>query len=56
MTVVPCTSRAEKVFKSDYIPAPVPESEPAIIKPVGGFNFPPQEFLLLDTLISLLWF
>ena len=35
MALVPCTPRAAKVFKSAWIPAPPPLSEPAIVSATG---------------------
>ena len=33
---VPCTRQARNVFRSAWIPAPPPESEPAMVNAVGG--------------------
>jgi hypothetical protein len=37
MTLVPWTPRAANVFKSAWIPAPPPQSDPAIVKAIGNF-------------------
>src|SRR5262245_59329276 len=36
MTVIPCTPNASMVFRSAWIPAPPPESEPAMVSTRGG--------------------
>src|SRR4029077_4100199 len=36
MTVMPCTPSASIVFRSAWMPAPPPESEPAIARTRGG--------------------
>jgi hypothetical protein len=33
---MPCTRQARKVLRSAWMPAPPPESEPAIVRAVGG--------------------
>ena len=47
ITQVPCTPKAAKVFRSAAIPAPPPESEPAIVITIGVFDkvFPVIMFL-----------
>ena len=53
---VPCTPRAAKVFKSAAIPAPPPESEPAIVITIGVFivkGFSVIYFSLLFTLFPI---
>ena len=37
-TLVPNTPRAAKVFRSAWMPAPPPESEPAMVMATGGFT------------------
>src|SRR6202167_3906982 len=41
-TLVPKTPRAANVFRSAWIPAPPPESEPAMVRATGGFTPTPS--------------